>query len=141
MPKLIHRVPTYRLHLASGQAVVTLDGRDVYLGPFGSRESREAYDRQLAEWLAHSRWQPAANQPNGVSDLTIDELFLQFWAHAEKYYVKNGHRLRALCVGHGQDHLGPAEPGTKAGGGCGRCAAAVKDRQAIHSPAQAHGHA
>lgn len=26
------RIPSYRLHKASGQAVVTLDGRDHYLG-------------------------------------------------------------------------------------------------------------
>jgi hypothetical protein len=33
-------VPAYRLHRRSGQAVVTLDGRDFYLGIHGSPESR-----------------------------------------------------------------------------------------------------
>jgi hypothetical protein len=28
-------VPTYRFHKARGPAVVTLDGRDYYLGPYG----------------------------------------------------------------------------------------------------------
>jgi len=32
------RVPTYRLHRATGQAVVTLDGRDHYLGVYDSEE-------------------------------------------------------------------------------------------------------
>jgi hypothetical protein len=32
MPTL-NRIPTYRKHRASGQAVVTLDSRDFYLGP------------------------------------------------------------------------------------------------------------
>ena len=48
-------VPSYRLHKATGQAVVTLDGRDFYLGKHGTAESREAYDRMIAEWLASGR--------------------------------------------------------------------------------------
>ena len=32
MPKLKNKLPTYRVHKASGQAVVTLNGRDIYLG-------------------------------------------------------------------------------------------------------------
>ena len=39
MPRLTHQHPKYRLHRASGQAVVTLDGKDRYLGPFGTTES------------------------------------------------------------------------------------------------------
>ena len=38
------RVPAYRLHKASGQAVVTIAGRDHYLGRHGSEASRKAYD-------------------------------------------------------------------------------------------------
>lgn len=45
MPQLKHKTPIYRRHNASGQAVVTLDGRDFYLGPYGSRVSRAEYDR------------------------------------------------------------------------------------------------
>ncbi len=32
MPRLTHKLPSYRLHRASGQAVITLTGRDYYLG-------------------------------------------------------------------------------------------------------------
>ena len=46
------RVPGYRLHRPSGRAVVTLNGKDYYLGPHGSKESRAAYDRKIAEYLA-----------------------------------------------------------------------------------------
>jgi hypothetical protein len=45
------RTPSYRLHKPSGQAVVTLGGRDVYLGKFETPESRAEYDRVVAEWL------------------------------------------------------------------------------------------
>ena len=30
------RVPVYRLHMGSGQAVVTIEGRDIYLGTHGT---------------------------------------------------------------------------------------------------------
>ena len=42
-------VPTYRLHKPSGKAVVTLCGRDFYLGPWNSPDSRLEYDRLVAE--------------------------------------------------------------------------------------------
>ncbi len=47
MPRLIHQNPTYRKHRATGQAVVTLDGRDFYLGPHGTKASRAEYDRLI----------------------------------------------------------------------------------------------
>ncbi len=40
MPASNLRTPSYRLHKPTGLAVVTLDGRDIYLGRFGSAESR-----------------------------------------------------------------------------------------------------
>ena len=83
------RTPSYRFHKPSGQAVVTLDGRDFYLGRFGSRESRGEYDRLLAEWLANGRRLPAPASGQGV-DMTINELILAYLRHADTYYVKNG---------------------------------------------------
>jgi hypothetical protein len=41
--------PSYRLHKPSGRAVVTLSGKEHYLGKYGSTESHEAYRRLLAE--------------------------------------------------------------------------------------------
>ena len=38
-------VPKYCKHRASGQAVVTLNGHDHYLGPHGTRASKVNYDR------------------------------------------------------------------------------------------------
>lgn len=90
LPRLTRKLPSYRLHKPSGQAVVTLDGRDLYLGPHGSPESREEYDRAIAEWLsrrsrAGSTPSPAPGQP-AAHDLTINELLLAFWQHAERHY-------------------------------------------------------
>ncbi len=50
MPKLGNRPPSYRFHMASGQAVVTIDGRDHYLGRHGSAPSHERYSQLIAEW-------------------------------------------------------------------------------------------
>ena len=46
------RIPSYRLHKPSGQAVVTINGRNIYLGSFNSPDSQSRYKRVVAEWLA-----------------------------------------------------------------------------------------
>ena len=51
-------IPRYRVHKPSGRAVVTLNGRDIYVGVYGSKVSRLEYDRLVAEWLAHDRRLP-----------------------------------------------------------------------------------
>jgi integrase len=82
-------IPSYRLHKQSGQALVTLpDGRggrnDVLLGKYGTPQSCAEYLRVLAEWEANGRRcpQPVASAP----DLTVNELLLAFWQHAEQHY-------------------------------------------------------
>jgi integrase len=96
-------IPAYRLHKPSGWAVVTINGRDLYLGAHGSAESRNAYDRAIAEWLAAGRVNtPAATpvpspsavirgpEPAATATVTIgctvDELLLAFLDHARTYY-------------------------------------------------------
>jgi hypothetical protein len=51
MPRSSPSVPSYRFHKPSGRARVTLEGRDIWLGPYGTSESRQKYDRVVAEWL------------------------------------------------------------------------------------------
>lgn len=82
-------LPSYRRHRASGQAVVSLSGHDVYLGPHGSETSRREYDRLIAEFLAAGRRWPPPTQAQ-VS-LLIDELILRYWEeHVTQHYVKAG---------------------------------------------------
>jgi hypothetical protein len=88
MPKLTNRLPKYRLHKASGQAIVSLNGFDHYLGEHGSEASKKAYQRKVTEWLASSKL--GAARPAAASDSTIDEIFLRYWAHVKIYYVKDG---------------------------------------------------
>jgi integrase len=82
---MLKRTPKYRLHKPSGQAVVTLSGKDHYLGRYGSTESKAEYDRLVGEWLANHR-QPATES----SDITVSELISRYLAFADTYYVKNG---------------------------------------------------
>ncbi len=43
------RTPSYRHHKNSRQAIITLNGRDFYLGRHGTAASREKYDRVVSE--------------------------------------------------------------------------------------------
>jgi integrase len=81
------RTPTYRHHKPSHQAVVTLDGRDFYLGRYNSAESRAAFDRLLSEWLSNGRRLPASAEQ---ADLTVNEVLVVYLRHADTYYVKDG---------------------------------------------------
>ena len=49
---MTRKVPSYGLHKTCGRAVCTINGKDHYLGPFGSIESKAAYRRLIQEWEA-----------------------------------------------------------------------------------------
>ncbi len=49
------RVPNLRLHKPTGQGVVTLSGKDFYLGRYDSPDARQRYAKLLAEWEATNR--------------------------------------------------------------------------------------
>lgn len=79
------RVPSYRHHKPSGQAVVTLNGRDHYLGKWNTKASRAEYNRLVGEWLAGNTHLSSGN------DLTVAEVCATYWRHAKGYYhVKPG---------------------------------------------------
>ena len=79
------RVPSYRRHKPSGQAVVTLNGHDYYLGRYGTKQSKAEYQRLVGEWLAGGGACPPGD------DLTIAELCFAYVRYAKGYYrVKPG---------------------------------------------------
>ena len=84
MPRLTRTLPKYRKHRASGQAVVTLSGRDFYLGPYRSKASRTEYDRLVGEWQANGR------RLDICEELTIAVVMVQYLRFARTHYVKNG---------------------------------------------------
>jgi integrase len=83
------KVPSYRIHKQSGQAIVTLpDGlggrQDLLLGKYGSPESRAEYARVLSEWESNGRRLRQVDH-HGL-DLTLSELMIAYWKHAESHY-------------------------------------------------------
>src|SRR3954471_9492730 len=87
MPRLVVATPKYRKHKPSGQAVVTIAGKDCYLGPHGTKASNVEYDRLVGEWLAAGR--PAIQMPE-PAQLTVSGVALAFWRYAKSKYRKNG---------------------------------------------------
>ena len=92
MPKS-PRVPSYRYHKASRQAVVVIKGKSYYLGTWNSPESQAEYHRVVG---AH--WSPDAG-PARSCDLaasstpppTVDEVMVAYWSRrVVPYYVKEG---------------------------------------------------
>lgn len=97
MPRKRGHVPAYRLHKPSGQARVIVDGEHIYLGQYGSPESRERYSRLIAELATSpSPALPAANAQACIQDLTVNELILTYWRFAEKYYSQDGEPTKEL---------------------------------------------
>lgn len=78
------RVPSYRRH-SSGQARVTINGKDHLLGKFGTAESHQAYGRLIAEYGASG--QSAAF---GKTDsVRMCDLLLAYLKFAEAYYANS----------------------------------------------------
>jgi integrase len=81
-----------RLHKASGQAYVVLNGKAIYCGKPDDPGTEQRYRQALAEWLAAGRQLPV--EP---TTLTIKELIARFWTHAEGYYrTETDGRLKEL---------------------------------------------
>src|SRR5262245_32059400 len=101
------RPPAYRLHKARNLAVVTLAGKDHYLGPYGSPESHEAYARLIADWHASGQRLPAAPAPSADRpQLTVNEVILAFWEHAKRHY-RHADRAPTRELDNYQDSLRP----------------------------------
>ncbi|MEE9125883.1 MAG: hypothetical protein V3U11_01970 [Planctomycetota bacterium] len=79
-------MPSYRLHKASGQAVVTLAGKDFYLGKYDTEASKVRYQRVIAEYMAGGA-QIAPNhrqERKARSDgLTVEQLTSAYERHLE----------------------------------------------------------
>jgi len=78
------RIPQYRIHKPTGQGVVRLNGRDFYLGPYGTEKSKAEYQRVIGEWLANNRVLPKAN--GAGESITVNEVIAPYLLHAKEYY-------------------------------------------------------
>jgi len=87
------RTPSYRRHKPTGRAVVTLNGRDFYLGKWDTKASRQEYDRLIGDWLARGRRLPDAEEQQ---QFTVAELCAAYWRYAKGYYRKDGQPTRTI---------------------------------------------
>lgn len=72
-----------------GQAVVRLNGQDIYLGEHGSAAAKAKYEGVIAEWLANGRRLPQAKR-------TINEIVLAYVQHAQEYYAESPQEIKKI---------------------------------------------
>lgn len=93
------RIPSYTHHKGTGQARVRVDGRDYYLGPYGSAESRRKYGELIAKFASGAGIDGEtlkAGVKIQAGQFTVNELCLAFLRHAETYYVKDGRQTEEI---------------------------------------------
>ena len=73
-------VPSYRRLKSRNLAFVDLDGKRHYLGPYGSPESKHAYQELTRQWLAEQK------QPPPGYGVVLVELMATYVDHLEGYY-------------------------------------------------------
>ncbi|MBX3441225.1 MAG: site-specific integrase [Planctomyces sp.] len=85
-------IPSYLHHRATGQARVRIDGRDFYLGAYGSDASRRRYGELIAKHCSGVLEPPGdpLSPSAGESGPSVAEIVLAFLRHAEGHYRKNG---------------------------------------------------
>lgn len=97
--------PNYRHYKRTNQAVVTLDGKDYYLGEFGSDESKKKYARLIEAWLI--RKEQAQGEVEEVPPLgeiedipSVNEIILAYLKHAAAYYkpTAEGEEKEVGCI-------------------------------------------
>jgi integrase len=92
------RLPKYRHYKPKNLAVVRIDGKDRYLGRYGSEESREKYRRLVAGWLAgHPTHGDGRRNDDATNDLSIAELLLAYIRFADDYHTKDGRPTKELA--------------------------------------------
>ena len=87
------RLPPYTRH-ARGQGKVRIAGRDFYVGLYGTPESRERYERLVAEWVAQGMPKPWSGPCRVASSASggpaVAELMLRYLPFVDGQYRKDG---------------------------------------------------
>jgi hypothetical protein len=88
------RIPSYRLHKPSGRAVVTIHGKDHYLGRFKTLESQQEYARLIAQWS--ERTEAASTSAPASASPTVNELILAYIKHCLVYYQNSPREIEKI---------------------------------------------
>jgi len=97
--------PRYRLHKPSGQAVVTIEGHDQYLGRYGSPDSHQKYEQLVRTWRSRLREGAGDSAKNNLLNIAPDqvmvsEILLLYIRYAKTYYKhsSNGEQKEVGCL-------------------------------------------
>jgi hypothetical protein len=83
MPTRTPQLPKYRHYKPKDLAVVRIDGKDHYLGKFGSEASKEKYRRLIAELVATpTSALPLPACSDAAAALAINDLIVAYWDHS-----------------------------------------------------------
>jgi integrase len=99
-------MPAYRYHV-SGQAVVTLAGKDFYLGIHDSPESRARYFALLSQYNANGKRAPEAESHQAEQPITVRCVAGEYREHAVTKYAANPqelNRFQNLCTTLEDEH-------------------------------------
>lgn len=84
------KVPSYRHQKSRGLAVVRIDGKDYYLGPWQSEESKLKYDALIKQWLANGRTLAEPSRDRLMKTISVAEVIEAFWRFAQERCQKAG---------------------------------------------------
>ena len=87
-------VPVMCRHKAKNMAIVRVNGKQLYLGKWGSREAAEAYQRFLAKYLS-GKLEFSGNDPQTISVIDLCAEYIQW---AERYYLRDEKPTAELFV-------------------------------------------
>jgi integrase len=83
-------IPSYSFHKSSGNARVRIDGRDFYLGKYGSEKSRLRYVEVVKQQTSGVASDPVIQHGKDDTGPTVNELTNAFLTFAKQHYRKNG---------------------------------------------------
>ena len=95
------KIPRYCQHKATGQGVVYIGRREIYLGPYGAPESLKLYSQVIARWQAggvSAVLGDGGRRRKLPGDLAVVELVSRFIPWARGRYVQSPSELCAFGV-------------------------------------------
>lgn len=108
--------PSFRLHKATGQGYVEINGRRIYLGGYDLPDTLVRYHQLIAEWAANG-YRLSVNP----AEVTVSELVFAYFSYVERYYVgpdgkstgevqATKHALRPLRLLYGREKVSTLGP-------------------------------